>query len=170
MSHDWANQIKDNPDLLRTLLGHVATDPDMRLIMIDSMRNHPYMESSLKQHSGWMDSVHHPIVNSGSFDECGWCIKDQAPVRSASLITFSNPDRMMHMMHEMWIDSELSSNFYSMMIENPLYVGHMSEQMVESILDLIMDDENLRLQVIEMLLEHHDFMNAVRHDNPEKKP
>ena len=30
-----------------------------------------------------------------------------------------------------------------------------------------MDDVDLREQMIELMLEHQDFMNSIRHDNPE---
>lgn len=34
-------------------------------------------------------------------------------------------------------------------------------------LNAIMDDEDLRQQLIDLMLEHQDFMNAIRHINPE---
>ena len=29
-----------------------------------------------------------------------------------------------------------------------------------------MDDEDLRGQMIELMLQHEDFMNSIRHENP----
>ena len=56
--------MSNDPDLLKNMLGPIASDPKLRLEMIDAMKNHSHMEIVLKQHSEWMDSVHHPVTNS----------------------------------------------------------------------------------------------------------
>ena len=43
----------------------------------------------------------------------------------------------------------------------------MSNQMMESMLNAVMDDVDLREQMIDLMLQHQDFMNSIRHDNPE---
>ena len=171
---DWISQIRDDPDLLKNMLGLMASDPKLRLEMIESMKNHSHMEIVLKQHSGWMDSVHHPVTNSETADGlhhsvCSWCPEYQKLSDHASSFEFANPDRMMDMMHVMWIGSEMSQDMNSMMLQNPSHMRHMSEQVMIPMFDSVMDHEDLRQQMIGLLLEHQDFMNAIRHDSPETK-
>jgi len=52
-----------------------------------------------------------------------------------------------------------------MMLENSSHMAMMSHQMMEPMLGAVMDDANLREQMIELMLEHQDFMNSIRHDN-----
>ena len=42
----------------------------------------------------------------------------------------------------------------------------MPKHMMKSMLDAVMGDEELRTKMIDLMLEHHDFMNSIRHDNP----
>ncbi len=173
-SDDWISQIRDDPDLLKNVLGPMASDPKLRLEMIDSMKNHFHMEADLKQHSGWMDSVHHPVMNSETIDAmhysvCSWCPEYQINSGQESLMRFANPDRMMDMMHVMWINSETNQDLHSMMLRNPSHMGRMFEQAMIPMLDSVMDHEDLRRQMIGLLLEHQDFMNEIRHDSPETK-
>jgi hypothetical protein len=44
----------------------------------------------------------------------------------------------------------------------------MSEHLMEPMLDAIMDDVNLRQQMMNLMLEHSDFMNTIRHNNISK--
>lgn len=39
--------------------------------------------------------------------------------------------------------------------------------MMEPMLNAVMDDPDLRERMIELMLEHQDFMNSIRHDNPD---
>ena len=48
-------------------------------------------------------------------------------------------------------------------------MGYMSQQMMNPMLDAIMDDEELRQQMIDLMLEHQDFMDTIRHDNPKSE-
>jgi hypothetical protein len=46
----------------------------------------------------------------------------------------------------------------------------MSKQLMEPMLGAIMDDEDLRQQMIVLMLEHPEFMNSITHESPEIKP
>ena len=168
--NDWVSQMKENPELMRNILGPMASEPQLREKMIQAMKNHPHMENSLKMHSAWMDSVHHPMINSemdagmhGTL--CSWC--PSYKMDSSSPTGFSNSDRIMDVMHELWVNSGISNDIHQLMIQNPSHMSKMSEQMMNPILDSIMDDEDLRRQMIELLLEHPEFMNSIRHSNSE---
>ncbi len=77
-----------------------------------------------------------------------------------------NLDRMMDMMHHMWINPEMVQDMHTMMLEDPSHMAMMSNQMMEPMLNAIMDDPILRDQMIDLMLEHQDFMNSIRHENP----
>jgi len=166
---NWVSQIKDNPELLKNMLGPMTSDPKLREEMIDTMKNHSHMETSLKQHSAWMDSVHRPMMGSGMgqgihHSACNWCPDYQMHEHPASM-KFTHSDRMMNMMHGMWINPEMSNEMHSMMLQNPSHMGYMSQQMMNPMLDAVMGDEELRQQMIDLMLEHQDFMDTIRHDN-----
>ncbi|WP_255465299.1 hypothetical protein [Nitrosopumilus sp. b3] len=165
--NDWVSQMKVNPELMKNILGPMASDPQLREKMIQAMKKHSNMENSLKMHSKWMDSVHHPMMKSGMHgSSCLWCPNYQINSISPS-IGFSNSDRMMGIMHEFWVNSGMSYDMHQLMIQNPSHMSKMSEQMMNPILDSIMDDEDLRQQMIELLLEHPEFMNSIRHSDSE---
>ena len=171
-ANEWISHIKDDPELLKNFLGPISSDHNVRPAMIDAMKSHSHMETALKQHSAWMDSVHHPVLepemtDRTAHDACAWCTKYQTHTNGQHLSEFANHDRMMHMMHEMWMDLKTSQELHLAMLENPTHMGQMSEHMMDPVLDMIMDDEALRQQMIDLLLEHQDFMNDIRHDNPE---
>jgi len=168
---NWISQVKDNPDLLKNMLGPITSDPVLREKMIEIMENHPYMENSLKMNSKWMDSVHHSM-SSGMGQEmhhtaCAWCPDYQMSSSHGHSITLTNSDRIMDMMHDLWINSGMSKDVTMMMLQNPSHLAYMSEQMMEPMLNAVMDDEILRQQMIDLMLEHQDFMNSIRHDNTE---
>jgi len=54
-----------------------------------------------------------------------------------------------------------------MMLEDPSHMAMMSNQMMEPMLNAVMDDEYLREQMIELMLQHKDFMNSIIHENLE---
>jgi hypothetical protein len=56
-----------------------------------------------------------------------------------------------------------------MMLEDPSHMAMMSNQLMEPMLNAVMDDPMLRDQMMELMLEHQDFMNTIRHDNPESE-
>ena len=174
VTDSWISQIRDDPDLLKNVLGPMTSDPKLRLALIDMMKNHSHMEIALKQNSEWMDSVHHPITYPEFVDgkrqlACDWCPEYQKYLDNESYNKLGNSDRMMYMMHEMWLDSELGHGLHSMMLQNPSHLRYMSEQAMNLMVDSVMDDEDLRLQMIGLLLEHRDFMNTIRHDSPQTK-
>ena len=168
---NWISQVKDNPDLLKNILGPMTSDPVLREKMIEIMKNHSYMENSLKMNSEWMDSVHHSM-SSGmghkmNHTACAWCPDYQMSSSHGHSMTLANSDRVMDMMHDLWINSDMSKDMTMMMLQNHSHLAYMSEQMVEPLLNAVMDDEILRQQMIDLMLEHQDFMNSIRHDNTE---
>ena len=169
---DWVSQIKDNPELLKNMLAPMTSDPKLRDKMIDTMKNHPQMENHLKSHSVWMDSIHQPMIGSGMGQgmhqsECMWCSNYEHNSMNSYGMTMSGSDKMMDMIHHMWINSEMTKDMHTMMLEDPSHMAMMSNQMMEPMLNAVMDDEDLREQMIELMLQHKDFMNSIRHDNPE---
>ncbi|HSG84145.1 MAG TPA: hypothetical protein VLA08_06270, partial [Nitrosopumilus sp.] len=78
-----------------------------------------------------------------------------------------NSDKMMEMIHHAWINSDMTKDIHTMMLEDPSHMAMMSKQMMEPMLNAIMDDADLREQMIELMLEHKDFMNSARHENPQ---
>ncbi|MDH3278990.1 MAG: hypothetical protein OEM17_02340 [Nitrosopumilus sp.] len=168
--NDWVIQMKENPELMKNMLGPMTSDPQLREKMIQTMKNHPNMENSLKMHSAWMDSVHHSATNSEMHGAaCLWCPNYQTHSNSHSM-GFVNSDRMMDMMHQMWVSSGISTDMHRLMIKNPSHMGQMSEQLMEPMLGAIMNDEDLHQQMIILMLEHPEFMNSIRHDSSEIKP
>ena len=167
----WTSQIRDNPELLKNILGPMIGDSKSLQAMIDAMKNHSRMEMYLKQHSEWMDSVHQPVMNSETLSDldrsaCAWCNEYQGYANEMVLKEFANPDRMMDMIHVIWLNSEMSQDLHLKMLQDHSHTEQMSIQMMSPMLNLIMDDEYLRQQMINLLLEHQGFMNAIRHDNP----
>lgn len=181
---DWVSQITNNPELLKNMLGPMTSDSELREKMIEVMKNHSYMETLLKQNSKWMDSIHDSMMGSemgqGMHNsQCVWCPDYQKHTNLHSMnsneigshyMGFSNPDRMMDMIHHMWINSEMTKDMHTMMLQDPSHMAMMSNQMMEPMLNAVMDDPNLREQMIELMLENQDFMNSIRHDNPEANP
>ena len=76
---------------------------------------------------------------------------------------------MMDVMHHMWINAGMSENVHNLMVKDPSHMAQMSHQMMEPMLNAVMDDEILRAQMMDLMLEHHDFMNAIRHQNPSEE-
>ena len=61
----------------------------------------------------------------------------------------------------------MTKDVHDIMIENPYHMAQLTHQMMDPILGLMMDDPDLRKQMIELMLEHKDFMNSIRHENPQ---
>ena len=172
---DWVSQMKKNPELLKNMLGPMTSDPELRDKMIHTMKNHPQMEAHLKSHSAWMDSIHQPMMGSGMGQGmhqsgCMWCSNYEHNSMNSHEMMMSGSDRMMNMIHHMWINSEMTKDMHTMMLEDPSHMAMMSNQMMEPMLNAIMNDEDLRQQMIELMLQHKDFMNSIRHENPETSP
>jgi len=177
---NWILKMKENPELLKNMLAPMTSDPLLREKMIHTMQNHPQMETHLKLHSAWMDSVHQPMMGSGMGQGmhqsgCTWCphyehnsMNSHGMMMSGShTMTMSGSDKMMDMIHHMWINPDMIQDMHSLMLEDPSHMVMMSNQMMEPMLNEMMEDEDLREQMIELMLQHKDFMNTIRHDNPE---
>jgi len=170
--NDWILQIKKNPELLKNMLSPMTSEPELREKMINTMKNHPQMENHLKSHSMWMDSIHQPMMGSGigpgvHQSGCMWCSNYEHNSMNSHGMMMSDSTKMMDMIHHVWINSEMTKDMHTMMLEDPSHMAMMSNQMMESMLNAVMDDEDLREQMIELMLQHKDFMNSIRHDNPE---
>lgn len=170
--NSWISQMKEDPNLLKNMLAPMTSDSILREKMIHTMQNHPQMETHLKSHSTWMDSIHQPMMGSGMGQGmhqsgCTWCPHYEHNSMNSHGMTMSGPNKMMDMIHQMWINSEMTRDMHTMMLEDPSHMDMMSNQMMEPMLNAVMDDEDLREQMIELMLQHKDFMNTIRHDNPE---
>jgi len=53
------------------------------------------------------------------------------------------------------------TSMYGLMMNNPSNMAQMSEEMMESMLGVVMDDEYLRQQMIDLMMENYDFMNTI---------
>ena len=169
---DWILQMKNNPELLKNMLSPITSDPELRKKMIHTMKNHPQMETHLKLDSAWMDSIHQPMMGSGMGQEmhqsgCTWCSHYEHNSMNSHGMTMSGSSKMMDMIHHVWINSEMTKDMHTLMLEDPSHMAMMSNQMMEPILNAVMDDEDLREEMIELMLQHKDFMNSIRHENPE---
>lgn len=222
--NDWVSQMKKNPELLKNMLAPMTSDPQLREKMIQTMKNHPNMETHLKMNSQWMDSIHQPMSESMShdssmcnskndsmgnhtksmscgmdhdisgmshdkgmshddsemgcpmcakmqekmrLDNCPWCPNYTSHSMNSHTMTMTSSDKMMDMIHHVWINSKMTKDMHTMMLENPSHMAMMSHQMMEPMLNGIMDDADLRDQMIELILQHKDFMNSIRHTNPD---
>ena len=172
---DWISQMKDNPKFLANMMGPMTSDPNLREQMIETMKQHGVMMSSLQGHPRWMDSVHDEMMSSGMgmgqnqgqgmHMNCSWCPEYVAHDTHEHPRSLSHSDRMMNMMHHMWINEEMTTDMHDYMIENPSHMAQMSGQMMGPMLGYMMNDPELRQQMIEMMLEHPEFMNSIRHEN-----
>ena len=128
------------------------------------------MEIYLKSHSAWMDSIHQPMMDSGMRQthqtECIWCPHNEHNSMNSHGMVMSGSNKMMDLIHHVWINSEMTKDMHSMMLEDPSHMAMMSNEMMKLILYAVMDDEDLREQMIELMLQHTDFMNSIRHENP----
>ena len=169
--NDWVLQIKNNPELLKNMLSPMTSDPELRKKMVHTMKNHSQMETHLKSHSAWMDSIHQPKIDSemgqGMYQsKCVWCHNYEHNSMNSHGMMMSSSNKMMDMIHHVWINSEMIKDMHSLMLEDPSHMAMMSNQMMEPMLNSVMDDEDLREEMIELMLQHKDFMNSIRHENP----
>ena len=54
---------------------------------------------------------------------------------------------------------------HELMLENPQHMNLMTGETIDPILGFMMDDTELRQQMIDMMLEHPEFMSSIRHEN-----
>ena len=100
---------------------------------------------------------------------CPWCPDYKHHSMGSHSMTMSHSDKMMDMIHHMWINPDMTKDMHIMMLENPSHMSMMSKQMMEPMLNAVMDDADLRNHMIELMLEHKDFMNSIRHDNTDSE-
>ena len=146
---NWILKIKDNPALLENIIGPITTDSNLQAKMIDELKKHPVMENSLKENSTWMKSVHEPKMNPEMNNtlhknQCSWCPDYTYDSSTNHSIHFSHSDKMMDLMHYVWINEKLSKDMHEFMLENPSHMAMMSDKMMSQIMTPIMDDPELR--------------------------
>ena len=167
-------QLKENHEFIANIMGPMTTNPDLREKMIEHMKNHNHMMNSFQEHSGWMKSVHLPMGDSSMFEgmehakhgqtQCTWCPEMTIqPIRVHP--GFIQPKIMENIMHHLWIMENTRTQMHDLMLENPHHMALMSDQMMGSMLEYMMDDPGLRQQIIEMMLEHQELMDTIRHQN-----
>ncbi len=134
----------------------------------DGMKNHTKsMNCSMDHDDSKMGCPMCEKMHEQRLANCPWCPDYKHHSMSSHSMHMSNSNHMMDMIHHMWINSEMTKDMHTMMIEDPSHMAMMSHQMMEPMLNAVMDDKDLREQMIELMLEHKDFMNSIRHDNPE---
>ena len=177
--HNWISQMKENPEYLSNMLGPMTSNPDLREKMIEEMKQHSEMMNTLQAHPRWMDSVHDDMrpgmgqgmhMGSGQTQgmhmaNCPWCPEFEMHHMHDHSGEFSHSNRMMDMMHHMWINEEMTTDMHEFMLRNPSHMAHMSQQMMGPMLGFMMDDPEIRQQMIDLMLEHQEFMNSIRHEN-----
>ncbi len=167
-------QLKSNPEYMINVMGPMTTNPELRKQMIEQMKNNDIMMKSLQENPKWMVSVHQPMrgsnMNSGMGQGmhgqmgCSWCPEFENRSIHSNL-GFHHPIIMEDMMHHIWLNENMRIQMHNFMFENNYHLGLMTEQMMETLLEFMMEDSEIRQQMIEMMLEHQDFMNSVRHEN-----
>ena len=162
--------LKGNPDSMEKIMGSITTNPLLRDQMIATMKEHNLMMISLLENPRWMESVHQPLVGSNMSqerhvqEECSWCHEsDQKNLDSNP--EFHHPKTMDDMVHQLWITENTREQMNNFMVENQFQAGFISEQVMETVLRLMMDDPELRQKMIEMMLENQEFMDTIRHEN-----
>lgn len=175
---DWISKMKEDPKFLENMMGPMTSDPDLRNQMIEQMRQHGTMMNAMQAHPQWMESVHEPMMKPGMghnqgqgmhIGNCPWCPEYEMHAMheaNGHSMEFSHSGRMMDMMHHMWINPNMTKDMHDYMIENPSHMAQMSKQMIGPMLGFMMDDPELRQQMIELMLEHKEFMDSIRHENP----
>ena len=159
----WNVKMKENPILLRNMLGPMTSEPILREDLVTIMKNHSEMENALKQNDRWMISVHHPI---GKSHGCEWCADHKIKQKYDFSHDGTNSDKMTILIHQLWVNTSTSKQINERMLESPTHLAAMSQQLMEPMVNSIMNDQVLRQEMINLMLENHDFMNSIRHENP----
>lgn len=159
----WNVRMKENPTLLRNMLGPMTSDPILQEDLVTIMKNHPEMENDLKQNDRWMISVHHPI---GKSHGCEWCANYEIKQKYDFPHDGANSDKMTILIHQLWVNTSTSKEINERMLESPSHLATMAQQLMEPMVNSIMNDQVLRQEMINQMLENHDFMNTIRHENP----
>ena len=179
---EMVSQMKNNQKLFDHVMSPMVSNPELRIQMIEIMKSHPHMEGTMHADERWMSSVHMPNVmnktmgnsmnkttNHSMNKDVNHGMSGMSHGMNKSMSDnfrgFSNYDRMMDMMHSMWIDSGLMAEMHKKMLENPHHMEQMSDKMMRPMLTHMMDDPEIRQKMIEYMLEHEEFMNTIRHEN-----
>lgn len=158
----WNVKMKENPTLLRNMLGPMTSDPELREELVTIMKNHPEMENSLKQNDRWMVSVHFPV---GKGHGCEWCADYKIKQKNDFSRDATNSDKMTILIHQIWANTSTSKQMNEMMLESPSHLAAMAQQLIEPMANSVMNDRVLRQEMIDLMLENHDFMNSIRHES-----
>ena len=187
---DWVLQMKSDSKLLKNMLGPMTSDPKLRDKMIQIMKDHPTMELFLKQDPVWMESIHRPALSLNEnknndlknecstcnklekntlHSSCSWCPEYETQSSHNYSEAFSKSEKIMNIVHGIWINSGMSKNVHDLMINDPAHMAQMAEYLMEPMLNAVMDDDFLREQMVDLMLEHEDFMNSIRHTNTSQR-
>ena len=177
----WLGQIKENPKLLANMMGPMTTDPNLQKQMIDQMLGHQGMMQSIRNNTGWMGMMHGQMMGQGmGMHQCAWCQTASnpnvqygtttcpwCPVTNQTMGTgwmMNNPQYMQNMMGQIWQNSQWRGQMNDMMIQNPWHIGPMTGQMIGQILNPMMDNPEIRQQMLEMITQNQEFMQKLRND------
>jgi hypothetical protein len=169
---DTVLQLEENQEYISNFLGPMITNSELRKQMIEQMKNHTQMTRSLQGHSGWMDSVHQPMMKSNMGHEINSEMHENTGCPTCSEIKqhdlhanngFHQPKIMEDLMHHMWINEKMRTQMYNLMLKSPNHM--MEDQMMSPLLGLMMDNSEIRNKMIEIMLENQDFMDSIRHEN-----
>jgi len=166
--NNWISQMKTNSEFLEIVMGPMTSDPKLRDQMIQHMKEHPRMEKSLLDHKEWMDSVHRPRIELGlnngmEHETCSWCPKYEENQMKTS--RFSNPQKIMDIINHIWINPNLTIDMHNYVLSNSRNMAEIEKQMMAEMLYHMMDDSDLRKEMIELMLDNQEFMNSIRHAN-----
>lgn len=171
---DTVLQLEENQEYITNLLEPILTNSELREQMIEQMKNHTQMMISLQGHSGWMDSVHQPMMKSTMSHEmnsemheengCPMCSETSQHVVHTDM-RFHQPKIMENLMHHIWINENMRTQMHNLMIKNPNHMSLMAKQMMSPLLGMMMDSTEIRNKMIEVMLENPDFMDSIRHEN-----
>lgn len=167
-------QLRENQEYVKNLLEPMITNQELREQMIGQMKNHTQMMTSLQEHSGWMDSVHQPMSGSSmgkgmnsemhGTSKCLGC-SDMQSHNIHSQKGFHQAKLMEDLMHHIWINEKMRTQMNNSMLENPIHMDLMANQMMNPLLGIMMDNQDLRNQMIDLLIENQEFMDSIRHEN-----
>jgi len=179
--NQWLQQVKQNPQFLANIMGPMTTDPELQKQLIDQILHHNGMMQSIRSNTGWMGMMHGQSMGQGmGMYNCPWCQTANnpnvqygtatcpwCPVTNQTMgagWTMHNPQYMQNMMGQVWQNTQWRQNLNGMMIQNPWHIGPMTGQMIGPILNPMMDDPEIRQQMLEMITQNQEFMQKLRND------
>ena len=180
----WHTMMKNDPKILRqamsemvinlkantTLLGHVIepmmANSEIQKEMITQMKKNDQMMMSLQDNPKWMNSVHGSPINPDidEQNECSECMHTDT-IQNSKIHDFHQPKIMEAMVHHIWINEKMRNQMQFFMLENPVHMKIMANQLMGPILENIMSDPDLRQQMVLLMMDNQEFMNSIRHEN-----